>query len=262
MSRVKLPAVPGKKMTREAARRLYVQTDRNASYTHLPQAHVDAHEDILDELERRHPGIRREAIAGAPRHFDEPLDTGTRAHQEHMRREEGTQQADVEATRREMDGKPAPTPRPEPSPAAPAGGGNPRPNRSPALFGGARPLAGAKRARGKLRTVAGTAGSWGLYSYRVIGWGIGLSVLYLFVSRSETAGAGHAPGELLFGGFTAALGAIASPTVDPLSPRAKPAAALTSKRAAPVGRARTATPSPKTRPPLPAAHTPLGAVHR
>lgn len=91
------------KLTKPAHARRYLQASMSAGYTGLPAEHRQAAEDRMRSHERSYPGVRRHALAGSRRHFDEPLSAGERSHQSHLRREEGLGEGEVLDLQRELD---------------------------------------------------------------------------------------------------------------------------------------------------------------
>lgn len=160
---------------------------------------------------------------------------------------------------------------PEPKePKAPAPGGNPRPNRRP----GGTPAAparryasrGARRSTGRfgggvggalLRPTTDIVGSGGEFVVKVIGWGIGLSLLYLLLTNASKAPAGKSGVEQLFGGVTAGIGALVGSHADPLTPATWQRAAAPAAPAPAAARAAPATTRPKL-----TSNTPLNHLVR
>ncbi|MDQ2897921.1 MAG: hypothetical protein M3Y09_20190, partial [Actinomycetota bacterium] len=96
-------------MTGEAsAARRYLQAHRSRT-----PASAENARKILE----RHPGAKDRAIAGAPRHFDRPLESGLADHQERMQRDAGLGDAQLEEMRSRLDREDA-TPAPSPAPLA------------------------------------------------------------------------------------------------------------------------------------------------
>src|SRR5205085_11857711 len=61
---------------------------------------------------------------------------------------------------------------------------------------------------------------------QLLGYGLGLSILYLVLTNAQTAKKGRGAVELAAGGLVGAVRALVSPTVDPLSPKTSKTSSL------------------------------------
>lgn len=193
-------------MTREEAARRYLQASRDSGYQNLPGEAKQAHEDTMRRLERKHAGLREHAIVGTAQDFDKPLDAGLREHQAHLRQTEGLTHSQVLDRRKAIRSGGKPT--------------RPRPPRRAAVRAGARAGRAHYRTSKALRDTGlpAAAGSTGSIVMQAVGIGIGLSLVYLVLSRK---GAGAFAGVL--NGVTQGLQIFLQP-LDPLNPSAARAA--------------------------------------
>jgi hypothetical protein len=158
-------------MTRPEARRRHLQASMDASYTGLPGQAKEAHEETMRRLQRQHPGVEQEAIAGSDQDFDQPLSAGLREHQRHLRKQAGLEHAQVLAQRKAMRGGKKPT---RPAPKARRG----------AVRAGAHAGRAYYRSRPARDTgIPGAITSTGSTVMQAIGIGIGLSLAYLVLSK-------------------------------------------------------------------------------
>jgi murein DD-endopeptidase MepM/ murein hydrolase activator NlpD len=207
-------------LSREARARRYLQASMEAGYTNQAPEVREAKHSLMRAHERAYSGVRRHALAGARRHFDEPLTAGEREHQTHLRREEGMRNADVERIQKELDTPPAERRRQRDTLA-----GRARAGAQPAIDTARATASGA----GELLPTGG--GGW-MYA---VGLGLSLILIYLLI-----AGKGAKAITGLVGIFTGGVRAFVAP-VDPL------AAAERALGAAPIataGAASAATGSP------------------
>jgi hypothetical protein len=203
-------------LSKGARARRYLQASMEAGYTGLPAAHRQAKEDLMRGHERAYAGVRRHALAGSRRHFDKPLEPGERAHQRHLREQEGLEEPHIQAMQRELDKSEASRP------AAPSGGSGVR--------GAAGAAAGA--AGGAISEVTG-GGNTLLY---FIGGALLLSLAYLLLKGGESGA-----GKLISGVTNVVTGAVRT-FVAPVDPIAAAERAL---GAAPIASA--AVPDPSTK---------------
>lgn len=84
--------------------RLYLEASKAGSYTGLPKEHREAYESQMRAHERAYPGVREHALAGADKHFDKPLQSGTREHQTYLQEKAGLEHGDILKIRKHLDG--------------------------------------------------------------------------------------------------------------------------------------------------------------
>lgn len=201
-------------LSKEKRARRYLQASMSAGATGLRAEHREAYESQMRSHERAYPGVRRHAIAGSRRHFDEPLLAGERSHQQHLRRSEGLQESDLMGIQRELDERPSTGSRRQAKQRSAAG-------------------AAAGSAAGAIGSAAGGGGSTLMY---FIGITLGLSLIYLLVSGK---GVGALTG--VVGALTGGVRAFVAP-VDPI------AAAEGALGASPISRAPSTSPAPAASP--------------
>jgi hypothetical protein len=164
----------------------------DASYTGLPGEAKEAHQETMSRLNTKHPGLHDEAIAGSDQDFDKPLSAGLREHQRHLRDSAGLTHAEVLERRKAMRAT-----RP--------------PARRAAVKAGAQAGRAFYRSRPARQTgIPGAVTSTGSVVLQAVGIGIGLSLLYLVLSKR---GSGAFSGSLNI--LSGALQAFIQP-VDPL----------------------------------------------
>jgi hypothetical protein len=160
-------------MTNHERARRYLQASMSAGYADQKPEAVQAAHDLMNAHERAYPDVRRHALSGENRDFDEALQPGEREHQQHLRRQDNMSHQDILDTRKEIRGSGAPARR-APSRAQ-------RRSSSPA-----RTAAGA--ATGAIGTgfdvATGKAG--GSIIVQLIGLLLFLSLVYLLVAGKGT----------------------------------------------------------------------------
>lgn len=217
-------------MTKEEAARRYLQADMAANYTSLPGEAKEAHEGTMNELERKHPGAKEHALVGSDADFDVPLVAGEREHQQHMRRREGLVHGQVLERRKQLREQGKPT-RPRP-----------RPSSRGAVRAGARAGRSWYRSRPVRQTgIPGAVSSTGSTVMEAIGIAIGLSLLYLILSRK-----GSNAFSALLGGVVKAIDLLIQP-IDPLGGLAS----STSSTSSSSSKTSPSTSSPSGEPPAP-----------
>lgn len=190
-------------MTQQEAARRYVQASMASGYTGLPDEHREAHEGTMRDLERRFPGVRDRALAGASSDFDKPLSAGEREHQAHLRSEEGLQHADVLRMRRELRGAPS------------SNRSTRRGGRRAAVRAGAAGGRAFARAQRQVLSSSGVQDTGSLL-LQALGVAIGLSLLYLALSPAGSKGF-----STLLNGIAKFVRLLTGP-FDPLNPKGTP----------------------------------------
>jgi hypothetical protein len=206
-------------MTRREARLAYLRAHRDARLTGLRPEQAQVHRDIMRQLEAQHPGIHEQAIAGAPRHFSQPLSAGEREYQRHIQNEARLDNPQVAELRRNLDHADRPQQhggRRRPVPPRPS---QTRPTIRPA----------ARRATRYVKSTAAAVappplrGGGGTMLYGALIAGIGFSMLYLLLTRT-----GAATGVLnLFGGGFRRLTSPTTPFFSTAAPGASSSSGLT-----------------------------------
>jgi hypothetical protein len=220
--------VASSRLTRNARARRYLQASMEAGYTGMPAEYRDAKRSLMREHERAYPGVREHALAGARKHFDEPLGAGEREHQLHLRREAGLETPDVERIRRELEG----------------GGSARRATQRGRSSGRSTP-----RAAGLVGDVA-TGGSGGNIVLYFIGGALFLSLIYLLLKGGESGG-----GKLITGVVGVVTGGVRA-FIAPVDPIAHLEGALGASPITSSPSASSGTPAPSS----PSSMAPAGAA--
>jgi hypothetical protein len=141
-----------------------------------------------------------------------------RTRDEHRQARGHTSQSARNARRRGSGSKKQPA---KPTAKQPAGGGSQRTSRFPSAASG-RALRRAAGSAGDWATLPATEG-YGRMAFEALGWGVGLSMLYLLLTNAETAPKGRSAVELVTRGVSNTIATLVSPLADPLSPNLRPA---------------------------------------
>lgn len=183
---------------REAARR-YLEHDHAAyNLSGRPAHEANQHATAIDE---EHPRARDIALTGTARELGH-LPAHLRAHQRRARELAGITAEQARSIRR--DYRSGPHQEPDEPPVGPS--------RRERAVQATRTAATAGRRAGGQAIDTATDSSWGqLFGGLILG-GLGLSILYLFLTRAAAAGK-------LFQGAATVTRAVVSPVVDPLNPK-------------------------------------------
>ena len=157
--------------------RLYLQAHRDARMTALPGEHKAAREELMRQLEREDPHVRERALVGSDSHFDRPLEKGEKEYQRHFQREERLDHGQVLERRRALtqpnlhEGRRRPVP--------------PRPAQHRARRAAQRTTSYVRDTAAAVAPPPVKAGIGVLYG--ALAAGVGLSMLYLLLTRTGVA---------------------------------------------------------------------------
>lgn len=206
-------------MTREQAARHYLEVSRAASIAPRGSEKESESHLTMRELEKRHPHVKRHAIVGLDKDFDQPLGRNEREHQAELRRQSGLTSQQVNAQRQELRahhyGFPNPSEiydaaNPEPEASRRARGSRRHTSRRRARSAGRKASRVASTATATpVKTAGGIAGE-------LLVAGLALSLLYMLL-KSEEPGGTHIVTTTLKG-LTGALGRLVSPASDLFTP--------------------------------------------
>lgn len=184
-------------MTRRQAAREYLSSDYYSSATGVSAEQRKVHHETMRSLEERYPGIREQAIAGQPRHFDRPLSTNERSHQRYMQEREKLDTPELATLRRNLDDADRARPR------ASSGGGEsgaparrtpppprrPSPTRPPTRNRARNAAASARRAvaASPISPPASVKGIGSMITTAASA-GVAFSMLYLLLQNGKAAG--------------------------------------------------------------------------
>jgi hypothetical protein len=210
----------------------HVATDRNRGIGERQQATRTMH-----EVNSRFPEAKDVAATAADHEMGIEGDAALKRTRDVHRAEHGLTADQAARHRRTAGGSKSPK-----APAATAGPGRRRRGSSSPRPGGGR-RGGPRLPRPSVPDVElapGGVTSWGRMVWQTLGWGLGLSMLYLFVSDKGSGAVG-----LISRGVTNTVNTLVNPRIDPLSPGSHPSSG------APAHTAPARAPALPARPPSP-----------
>ncbi len=153
----------------------YLQAHRDSNYTSLPAEHRQARQDVMAGLRAKDPGVEERALVGSNQHFARPLTSGEREYQRHWQHEEGLDPQDVLQRRKVLQARSQPH--------------QGRRRRATTTTSSSR-VRQAKRAARTTHRAATAVSPEPVRDTAALLWnlaagGIGLSLLYLILTRSK-----------------------------------------------------------------------------